>query len=107
MIQIHKKYQSLISGSLKFLHADYKCIAYGRFTFEEAVVVVLNNDYADKEVKINVRQLGVRNKRNMKRVILTTEDGFVQDDQTCTVMDSVINVTLPKLSAAVYVCKLV
>lgn len=107
MIQIHKKYQSLISGSLKFLHADYKCIAYGRFTFEEAVVVVLNNDYADKEVKINVRQLGVRNKRNMKRVILTTEDGFVQDDQTCTVMDSVLSITLPKLSAAVYVCKLV
>ena len=107
MIKIHKRYKSLIWGSLKFLHAEYKCIAYGRFTAEEAVVVILNNDYSDKELKINVRQLGVHNKKSMKRVILTTEDGYISDDNTCQVMNSVIDVTLPKLSAAVYVCKLI
>ncbi len=107
MIKIHKKYASLRTGSLKFLHGEYKCIAYGRFNYEEAVVVVLNNDYTEKNLKLHVRELGVHNKKNMKRVILTTEEGFTRDDQANVVYDNVLSVTVPPVSASVYVCKLV
>ena len=105
MIRIHKKYKSLLTGSLKFLHGEYKCIAYGRFNSKEAVLIVLNNDYSDKTLRLHVRELGVYNNRNMKRIILTTEEGYIQDDQTNVVQNNVLTITMPKISAAIYVCK--
>ena len=107
MIKIHKRYAALRTGSLKFLHGEYKCIAFGRFNYEEAVVIVLNNDHTEKNLKLHVRELGVHNKKNMKRVLLTTEEGFIRDDQANVVYDNVLSVTVPPVSASVYVCKLV
>ena len=105
MIRIHKRYKSLLTGSLKFIHGEYKCIAYGRFNSKEAVLVVLNNDYSDKTLRLHVRELGVYNNRNMKRIMLTTEEGYIQDDQTNVVQNNVLTITMPKISAAIYVCK--
>ena len=65
----------------------------------------LKNDYSDKTLRLHVRELGVHNSRNMKRIMLTTEEGFVQDDQTNVVQNNVLTITMPKISAAVYVCK--
>ncbi len=106
MIAIHKGYQVFMKGSLIFLHGENKCISFGRFTEEEAAVVIINSDYTDKMLKIHVRHLGVRNNRTMKRVILADEKGYSMDDQICMVQNNVMSVVIPAMSAAVYVGKL-
>ncbi|MBP3807210.1 MAG: glycoside hydrolase family 13 protein [Eubacterium sp.] len=106
IIAIHNQYQCLRTGSLKFLHGEYRMIAFGRFNFKEAVAVIINSDYVDKEIKLHVRELGVHNNRTMKRVMMTTEEGYTLDEQIAMVQNNVLTVVVPKNSCLVYTCKL-
>ncbi len=106
MIKIHKKYRCLKYGSVKILHGENRCIAFGRFTRNEAVAVVLNNDYTDKEIRLHVRGLGLRDHSAMKRVMQTTEEGYTKSEQTFIVQNNVMTVVVPKFSATVFVAKL-
>ena len=103
MIGIHNRYNTLRLGSLKFLHGEYRLIAYGRFNRDEAVAVIINSDFVEKEVKLHVRELGVRNNKMMKRVMLTTEEGYSTEEQMYMVQNNVLTVVVPKCSASVYV----
>lgn len=103
IIQIHNRYQSLRTGSLKFLMGEYRIIAYGRFNKNEAVAVIINSDYVDKEVKLHVRELGVRNNKMMRRVMLTTEEGYTTEETPNMVQNNVLTVVVPKCSASIYV----
>ena len=103
IIQIHNRYQSLRTGSLKFLMGEYRIIAYGRFNRSEAVCVIINSDYVEKEVKLHVRELGVRNNKTMRRVLLTTEEGYTTEESAYMVQNNVLTVVVPKCSASIYV----
>jgi alpha-glucosidase len=105
MIRIHKSSEALMHGSLHFLHGENKVLAFGRFTQDEAVAVVLNNDYVEKEVRLKVRQIGVPNNRMMKRIMLTTEEGYDIDEKNYMVQNNVLTVVVPKVSASVYIYK--
>ncbi len=106
IIRIHNEYQCLRTGSLKFLHGEHRIISYGRFNSEEAVAVVINNDFVDKEVKIHVREIGVFNNRTMKRIMLTTQEGYDMSEHMLMVQNNVLSVIAPKCSASIYVTKL-
>ena len=106
IIRIHNTYPSLRSGSLKFLHGEYRTLAYGRFNKDEAVAVVINSDFNEKELKLHVRELGVHNNRTMHRVMLADENGYSQDEHMYMVQNNVLTVVVPKCSASIYVCKL-
>ena len=103
IIKIHNKYTSLRTGSLKFLYSDYRVIGYGRFNDKEAVAVVINNDFTDKEIKLHVRELGVLNNRAMKRVMITTEEEYSTEERTYIVQNNVLTIVVPKCSASIYV----
>ena len=106
IIRIHNRYEALRTGSLKFLHGEHRLIAYGRFNYNEAITVIINNDFVDKEVKLHVRELGVHNNRIMKRIFLTSDDGYNTEEETYMVQNNVLTVIAPKSSASIYVCKL-
>ena len=52
LIAIHKAYQSLRTGSLKFVYGAYGVIGFGRFNEEEQFVILVNNN--DYEVNVQV-----------------------------------------------------
>ena len=106
IIRIHNEYPSLRTGSLKFLHGEHRVIAYGRFNKTEAVAVVINNDYLEKEIKLHIRELGVFNNKTMRRVMLTTEEGYTTENKMYMVQNNVLTVVAPKCSASVFVTKL-
>ena len=106
MIKIHNRYQALRTGSLKFLHGEHRLIAFGRFNYDEAVAVVINNDFVDKQVKLHVRELGVHNNRIMKKILTTSENGYSMESESYMVQNNVLTVTVPKGSATIFVCKL-
>ncbi|MCR5149148.1 MAG: glycoside hydrolase family 13 protein [Eubacterium sp.] len=105
MIKLHKSSEALMKGSLIKLHGSNKCIAFGRFTENEAAAIVLNCDYEDKKIQLHVRHLGVPNNMMMKRVILTHEGGYYLDDQANIVQNNYLTAVIPKMSAAVYIYK--
>ncbi len=92
-------------GSLIKLHGSNKCIAFGRFTDDEAAAIVINCDYEDKTVNLHVGRMGVPNNRMMKRVILTYENGYYPDDQSVMVQNNSLTAVIPRMSAAVYIYK--
>lgn len=103
IIAIHNKYESLRTGSLKFLYSEYRVIGFGRFNYKEAVVVLINNDFIEREIKIHVRELGVHNNRMMKRVMLTTEEDYSTDERSFITQNNVLTVVVPQCSASIYV----
>ena len=107
IIRIHNEYESLRTGSLKFLHGEHRVISYGRFNENEAVAIVINNDFVEKEVKIHVRELGVFNNRTMRLVLQTYEEGYTLDEKMYMVQNNVLTVVVPKCSASIYVTNLV
>lgn len=103
MIKIHKELDALMKGSVMFLHGEHKLVAYGRFTDKQRVVVILNNNYEDREVKLTVTRLGVPNGTSMKQRMLSAETGYFLDFIAYPVVDSKITLQVPKLSAMVLV----
>jgi len=101
IIKIHKKNEALMKGSVMFLHGGHKVISYGRFTQKQAVVVILNNDYEEHELNIHVRRLGVPDGSFMKRLIITTEEGYDLEQHEYMVKNNVLNIKVPKISSVV------
>ena len=101
MIRIHKSHEALLKGSLMFLKCEYKVISYGRFTKNQAVVVILNNDYEEKELKIPVRRLGVPDGGLMRTLIVTLEEGYTLKSTNYVVHNNTVMYRAPKISATV------
>ncbi len=103
-IWMHRKYRVLSHGSLKFLYRDYNCLAYGRFSLEEQIVVVFNNNGdGSREIRIPVWEIGVKNGDTMCRVMSTDTKGFCEDPLVYGVESGEVVITLPKISSAVLV----
>ena len=81
MIRIHKSYEALKSGSVLYLHGGHKILCYGRFTDNKQVVVIMNTNYEDVDLKLHIRQIGVYNHSILRRVMLTNEEGYTLEPQ--------------------------
>ena len=64
-------------------------------------------DYTDKELKLHVRRLGVKNNRTMKRVMITSEEGYDITEVPYMVQNNVLTVVVPKMSSVLFVTDLV
>ena len=103
IIRIHKKYDALMKGSLMMLYGGYKIVSYGRFVDNQVVVIILNNDYEEHDLKLHVRRLGVPDGARMKRVILTSESGYDMAVNEYEVENNVLPIKAPQISAMVLV----
>jgi alpha-glucosidase len=103
MIKIHKSYEALKTGSMHYLYGGYKIMCYGRFTDNKQVVVILNTNYEEQHLKLHVRQIGVYNHSILRRVMLTTEDGYTLEPEDYMVEHNVLTITVPSMSAMVLV----
>ena len=105
VIRIHKNSEALMKGSLIKLHGENKCIAFGRFTDNEAAAIILNCDYEDKTINLHVRHMGVLNNRVMTRVLQTREGGYDIEDRKYMTQNNMLSIVMPKMSAAIYIYK--
>lgn len=97
MIAIHKKYKFLGTGSLNFLWNDYQGLCYGRFTNEEQMIVVLNNQDAEREVEIAAWKTGVGRHEDtiFQRILLSYREGFTEETKKYTAKAGVLRLTMP------------
>lgn len=101
LIQIHKKSEALMHGSIKFLGGGYKTLYYGRFTDTEKIIVIVNNNYESMKIEVPVWEIGVPDGVRMKQLILTIEEDYSTDDNAYLVKDGKIKVVMPKISATI------
>lgn len=100
-IAMHKRYPVLVGGSVKFLHGGYNTLAYGRFSREEQIVVAFNNNDEERELRIPVWMLGIRNKQVLNRVFYTDMEGFSEETLIYPVESGETVIKMPPRSSAV------
>lgn len=101
LIRIHKQYQALKTGSIKFLYGSYNVIAYGRFDANDKIVAAVNNNEGAVTFRIPVWQIGVYDGTDMVRLILTNCEGYTQDAAMYRIEEGHLVLTLPPFSGAI------
>lgn len=101
IIRIRKENEVLRRGSVMFLHGEYKLVAYGRFNRTDKMVVVLNNNYEEMSVRLDVTCLGIKNGDMLRQLILTTEESHIMEQRTYVVENNQLFIIMPKISSIV------
>lgn len=83
VIALHKQYDALRWGSLEKLNSGKDLLAYGRFTHEEQIVVLLNNSGNTISVEIPVWRLGIDRIEDtqMKQLLYSGSMGFSMEEK--------------------------
>lgn len=101
IIRIHKTNKEFLTGSLKFVEADYNVIGYGRFTREgQSFVLVNNNDYEITK-ECSIWYLGIPKECVLTQLMLTTAEGYSTERKEFPVVAGKVKVTLPPTSAVI------
>ena len=101
IIRIHKTHKEFLTGSLKYVEADYNVIGYGRFTRQGQSLIVVNNNNHEITKEMSVWYLGVPMECTMKRLLLTTADGYTTEESGYSVISGNVTITLPPTSAII------
>lgn len=79
LIHIHKAYEALKVGSIKFLYGAHGVISYGRFDAVDQFVILVNNNPYEVNVEVPVWQIGLTDQDPIVRMAYTNESGFGVD----------------------------
>lgn len=101
IIKIHKSYQEFLTGSTKYVEADYNVIGYGRFTREAQSLILVNNNDHEITKEISVWYLGIPKECTMTRLLMTSADGYTTEAKEYPVVAGKIKVALPTTSALI------
>lgn len=103
MIAIHKKYRVLTEGSLAFLWNDYNGICYARFSWDEQVIIVVNNRDEERDAEIMVWKAGISrlSQKKLHRIMLTHKYGFTEDPAEVISKAGVIRIHMPAFSVTI------
>jgi len=103
MIQIHKMYPELISGSFKYLANAYQQITYGRFTNTHKTIISINNGNETADIEIPIWELGISRiaAAVFERVMLTTGDGHTTKREQYEAAGGILSISLPPKGAIV------
>lgn len=103
VIQIHKETPALVDGSYKSLYGEYNVVVYGRFKEDSKAVALINNNDVEKNVEIDVWEIGLANGETLRSAMCSGRDGYRCDNEVFTVSSGKIRITLEPLSGTILV----
>ena len=80
---------------------ERQLLAYGRFTEEEKIVVVVNNGDSSRTVSVPVWRLGVPMSGAMERLLYSYETGYTTEAERYQVQEGNIHLNMGRFSAIV------
>ena len=101
IIRIHKQYEAFKTGSLKFLGGDYQTMCYGRFNREQQFVIVINNDYVQRDMVWRVWPAEMERKTRLERIMFTQPDSYSLEPEIYEVNNGRVKITLPANCAVI------
>lgn len=99
LIKVHKKYQALMTGSLKHLEGAKGVLSYGRFTETEKMIILINSGSEKVKMMVPVWEVGVTSDECMKQIFFSGEKGYHMEPVYYDVQGGVMEIALPKTSA--------
>ncbi len=106
VISIHKHNKALKRGSFKALLGDYNIIAYGRFLEENIIAVAVNNNDVEREIRIPVWQLGIKEDDVMESLMISQKDFYNVGRVEHKIYNGELMIKLPAFGAGIYRKKL-
>ncbi|MDO5388655.1 MAG: alpha-amylase family glycosyl hydrolase, partial [Clostridia bacterium] len=106
LIKIHKRYRAFAFGSLDYLYMSYGIMCYGRWTEDEKIIVVLNNNDTSQEVIVPVWRVEAPNGTLFNRIIQSGEGSWDREDQLYTAENGCIKVMCKAQGSCVIVAKI-
>ena len=100
-IRIHKESEALKGGSIEILGGRKSVLAYGRFTENDKVVVVINHSEQSTTVKVPVWRIDVPKECTMTSLLYTHEDGYSTKQGEYLVENGEISLEMNKYSAMI------
>lgn len=76
LIRIHKSYDALKTGSIKFLAGSHGVLCYGRFDDNDRFVIIINNNDTWENIDVPIWELGCLDRESMVRLMETSEEGY-------------------------------
>ena len=101
LIWIHRENEALRTGSFQFLDSEDQLLCYARFNRKQQFVIVVNNDDTERSKQLFVTGAGVPEEGMMRRVIVTTENGYSLMPQYYPIKQGNMFVSLQKKSAVI------
>ena len=101
LIRIHSTCPELKYGSVREIYSEHGLISYGRFTGHTASLIVINRNRYAVTREYPVRRMGIPASCEMKRILITTAEGYRTDAVTRSVEDGVMTLLSPPLSALI------
>lgn len=92
LITIHKRYKALAIGSLDYLYMSYGLMCYGRWTDNEKVIVVINNNDTPQEVIVPVWRVEAPEGTVFNRILESGEDSWSTEIEKYEIKDGCIKV---------------
>lgn len=87
MIRIHKENKVFKTGSIKILCGMENVVSYARFTGEQQIVVVINNNSERVEVTVPVWEAEVPMECRMERLMYSYDKGYTTESEKYLVRD--------------------
>ena len=103
VIHLHKEYPFLRNGSVRFLWNDFQGLVFGRFSFDERLIVLINNLDSDREMEIDVWKTGISRSDNsvLERILLSDAQGYTMEKEWYQAKGGVLTVKMPAYGAMV------
>ena len=76
MLHLHRSYDALKTGSIKFLHGQYGALAYGRFDDTDRFIIAVNNNDGSCVMDIPVWEVGVSAEETLIRLVESSDQGY-------------------------------
>ncbi len=76
LIAIHKQYRAFAWGSLDYLYMSYGIMCYGRWTDDEKIIVLINNNDSPQEVIVPVWRVEAENGDVFNKILESGEDSW-------------------------------
>ncbi len=101
VIRMHKEFPVFTNGSYKQLVSEYNLIAYGRFTKDDAAIIVINNSEDERRVRVPAWELGLTHENDVEQLLVTFDGGFGTERHGYTLPDGWLDIGMRKTSAVV------
>ena len=103
IIALRKQHPVFRTGSLKPLDSGYNFLSYGRFTRDEQMLVIINNNNHEVTKELTVWEIGTHRSGSMQILMQSTADGYEMGGKTIPLCAGVMQITLPATSATIMI----
>lgn len=101
LIWIHRENEAFRTGSFRFLESEDQLLCYARFNRKQQFVIVVNHDDTERSLQLSVGAAGMPEEGMMRRMIVTTENGYSLMPQYYPVKQGKIFIAMQKKTAVI------